>query len=77
MIREAIRNAMERTPSLVHVVVPLVSYAIDPSLALFLTLCYIYYQYIDYLNKEPPAENQIDIIEWMLGLFLGAVIRLL
>lgn len=76
-VRKIIRTLMEITPSAIHMVVPFFATLIDPLIAISLTICYVYYQFIDYVNNEKPVENQVDIIEWMAGLTLALIVRIL
>jgi TRAP-type mannitol/chloroaromatic compound transport system permease small subunit len=42
------------------------------------TIAYLIYQYVDLVYKrEEPLETQGDIIEWLMGLMIGALIRIL
>jgi TRAP-type mannitol/chloroaromatic compound transport system permease small subunit len=42
------------------------------------TIAYLIYQYVDLVYKrEEPLETQGDIIEWLMGLMIGAFIRIL
>lgn len=76
-VRRIIKQGMESVPSIIHVIVATVFTLLDPYVAIAATLCYVYYQFIDYINNEKPIENQIDVIEWMLGLLIGAILRLI
>jgi hypothetical protein len=59
---------------LAHGCVALVATLLD--LALPATLLYIAYQLLDYLSGEDAGEVKGDLVEWLLGLVLGGLIRL-
>jgi hypothetical protein len=41
------------------------------------TIAYVVYQIIDYIEGEEAREVQGDIVEWLVGLTLGALIKLI
>lgn len=78
MIRQLIKSLLDNPhAAVVHYIAPVAAMALDPILALSTTLLFIFYQVIDYASGEPAAETQTDLVEWMMGLFIGAVLRLL
>ncbi len=45
-------------------------------LALPATILFTAYQLLDYLDGEDPRETQGDLVEWMVGLLVGGIVRL-
>lgn len=74
--RELLRWLIDRAPSLVHVIAAALFATAGAGPAVAATMAYLLYQYLDWRSESESAEEtQIDIVEWMIGLALGSLIR--
>ena len=58
--------------SILHVLIAFLLAMLSPTIALAVTICYVAYQWID---DDDIKERKGDLIEWMIGLILGALAR--
>lgn len=75
--RELLRHLVRVAPSVVHALAAALFAFCDPQLAIAATVAYTLYQYLDWASgSESAEETQLDMVEWLVGLALGAVTRL-
>ncbi len=65
--------AFDDPASLVHIILGIFA-SIFPLIGIMITMIYLFYQYID---TEDVAEKKGDLIEYILGILIGAIIVLL
>lgn len=58
---------------IIHGLVGLVAGLIGGYFLLSVTISYLLYQYMDYIDGEEPKEVQGDIVEFLIGAFTGSV----
>jgi len=61
---------------IIHGLVGLVAGLIGGYFLLPVTISYLLYQYIDYIDGEEPKEVQGDIVEYLVGVFIAAIFHI-